>query len=101
MNILFKRTLLLFVLFFGWLLLPNVGFSMNEEDMDLNKNPSKENIKKEENNLKPNDFLSRIKNLPKESLEKKKDAKLSPEVRNRENKFWVNEKGERVLIESN
>jgi hypothetical protein len=100
MNILFKRRLPLFVLFFGWFLLPNVGFSMNEEDMDLNKNPSKENIKKEGNKIIHNDFLSRIKNLPKESLEKKKDAKLSPRVRNSEDKFWINEKGEKVLIES-
>ena len=80
MSISFKKNLFLMsIMTFAAFLLPGNILAMQEEekeDMDLNKNPSKENIKKEENNLKPNDFLSRIKSLPKESLEKKKDAKL-------------------------
>ena len=98
MNILYKRNLFVLgaFLFTGYLSStessagPTKGSTNTEEEMVVSK----------QNAPKKDDFLSRVKNLPKESLEKKDNSKLSPEARHRDDKFWTNKEGKRVLLES-
>lgn len=101
MSILFKRCLFQWsILTLSFFLVSSKLFSMQKEEqgiINLSENNNKENILTE---VKKNDFLNRIKMIPIEALEKKKDAKLPVDFRDREDKFWINEKGDKVLIES-
>ena len=72
------------------------SFNTEEEMRGLKQNTPK----KEENRKSDEAFLNRVKNLPKESLEKTDNARLSPGVRNRKDRFWINKEGKSVLLES-
>lgn len=93
------------LLFEGYMLFnESPAKAMNDELMDMEHPvaPSKKNpaVEKKDGELSSEDLFNRIRNLPKERLEKADGAKLAACVRDREDKVWVNQKGNRILLES-
>lgn len=77
-------------------MLEEVSVSM-EKEKSLASSPSKEG---EERN-KESDFLSKIRNLPKESLEKQSNMEDSIAIgAYRNDRYWINKEGHIILLES-
>jgi hypothetical protein len=92
-----------------WLLLGMLSFNESVFAMDIEKEnieetnktvlqvPSEKNEEREQSNL----LLTKIKNLPKESLEKQTDMKNSIAYNAyRHDRYWVNKDGRHVLLEN-
>ncbi|OJW47949.1 MAG: hypothetical protein BGO67_08760 [Alphaproteobacteria bacterium 41-28] len=74
---------------------------MQKKDEEISKKgiPTKDPSREDDVTLPKKSFLDKIKSLPKGSLESR-EGKLSPSVRNREDRYWKDQKGNPVLLES-